>query len=206
MDPHRYYLRELMLYHPFRDENKLFPDDPEKCEELYVKHFDEIKVVKAHLMPFLESVEEAQLIYEEMKAQEKQDVQDKMGADLDPEIEQEIADLDDEDYDEEHPDFYHIDTIEENPEINNHRPRQVFKAIALPSKLAQVIPNYSHLHSFNILFINILSGRRGSSTGHEAEAGSLHCLALCQKTAHIFRSYPKLQAIFISEQTFSEFI
>ena len=151
MDPHRYYLRELMLYHPFRDENKLFPDNPEKCEELYLKHFDEIKVVKAHLMPFLESVEEAQLIYEEMKAQEKQDVQDKMGADLDPENEQDIADLDDEDYDEEHPDFYHIDTMEENPE-SDRRSRQVFKAVALPSKPAQVILKYSHHHSSNILF------------------------------------------------------
>ena len=194
-----------MLYHPFRDENKLFPNDPEKCEELYLKHFDEIKVVKGHLMPFLESVEEAQLIYEEMKAQEKQDVQDKMGADLDPESEQEIADLDDEDYDEEHPDFYHIDTMEENPE-SDRTSRQVFKAVALPSKPAQVILKFSHIHSFNILFINILSGRRGSSTGHEAEAGSLHCLALCQKTAHLFRSYPQLKAIFLSQQTFSEFI
>ena len=192
MDPHRYYLRELMLYHPFRDENQLFPNDPEKCEELYLRHFDEIKVVKGQLMPFLESVEEAQLIYEEMKAQEKQDVQDKMGADLDPENEQDIADLDDEDYDEEHPDFYHIDTMEENPE-SDRRSRQVFKAVALPSKPAQVILNYSCHHLSNILFfINILSGRRGSSPGHEAEAGSLHCLALRQKTAHLFCSYPKL--------------
>ena len=145
-----------MLYHPFRDENQLFPNDPEKCEELYLKHFDEIKVVKGHLMPFLESVEEAQLIYEEMKAQEKQDVQDKMGADLDPENEQDIADLDDEDYDEEHPDFYHIDTMEENPE-SDHRSRQVFKAVALPSKPAQVILNYSRHHLSNILFLSTFS-------------------------------------------------
>ena len=143
MDPHRYYLGELMLYHPFRDENELFPDDPAKCEELYVKHIDQIKVVKAHAMPFLESVEEAQLIYEEMKAQENQEVQEKMGADLDPENEQEIADLDD-DFDEEHPEYYHLDShqVEDN-HTDEVRPRAVFKAVALPSKLAQVMLKYS---------------------------------------------------------------
>ena len=64
---------------------------------------------------------------------------DKMGADLDPQNEQEIADLDDEDDDEEHPDFYHIDPdeIEDNPR-DETRSRPVFKAIALPSKAAQV--------------------------------------------------------------------
>ena len=139
MNPHRYYLTELMLYHPFRDENELFPDDPTKCEELYLKNMDEIKMVKAQVMPFLESVEEAQMIYEEMKAQEEQDVQEKMGADLDPENEQEIADLDDED-DEEHPDYYHIDPdqVEDSP-TDEVGTRPVFKAIALPSRQAQVI-------------------------------------------------------------------
>ena len=139
MNPHRYYLTELMLYHPFRDENELFPDDPAKCEDLYLKNMDQIKMVKAQVMPFLESVEEAQLIYEEMKAQEEQDVQERMGADLDPENEQEIADLDDED-DEEHPDYYHIDPdqVEVDP-TDDVRSRPVFKAIALPNKQAQVM-------------------------------------------------------------------
>merc|ERR1712047_40343 len=90
-------------------------------------------------MPFLESVEEAQLIYEETKAQEEQDVQEKMGADLDPTNEQEIADIDDED-EEEHPDYYHIDTdlAEESPrgEVSAKR---VFKTIKLPSKHEQVM-------------------------------------------------------------------
>ena len=159
VDPHKYYFRELILYHPFRDEQELFPEDPEKCEELYRTNLDKIKVVKAQVMPFLESVEEAQLIYEEMKAQEEQDVQDKMGADLDPQNEQEIADLDDEDDDEEHPDFYHIDPdeIEDNPR-DETRSRPVFKAIALPSKAAQVKShrNFQYLITglspLNILF------------------------------------------------------
>ena len=137
-NPHLFYFTELMLYHPFRDENELFPEDPEKCQELYKKHEDEIKYVKAQLMPFLESVEEAQLIYEEMKANEKQEIEEKMGADLDPEMEQEIADLDDLD-DEEHPDYYHIDPdqLDDNP-VGEVGPRRVFKKIALPDKDVQV--------------------------------------------------------------------
>ena len=49
----------------------------------------------------------------------------------------------------------------------------------------------------------ILSDRRGAYVGQEAEGGSLHWLALCQKTAHLFRSNPQLKAI--SRPTFSEF-
>ena len=142
-NPHLFYFTELMLYHPFRDENQLFPEDPAKCEELYMKHKDEIKYVKAQVMPFLESVEEAQLIYEEMKANERRDAEEQMGAVLDPEMEQEIADLDDLD-DEEHPDYYHLDTdqVDHNPD-GEGGPRRVFKTIVLPTKDAQVRDLYS---------------------------------------------------------------
>ena len=137
-NPHLFYFTELMLYHPFRDENELYPEDPAKCEELYMRHKDEIKYVKAQVMPFLESVEEAQLIYEEMKANEKRDIEEQMGADLDPEMEQEIADLDDID-EEEHPDYYHIDTDQVDDNSGREEgPRRVFKTIALPTKDAQV--------------------------------------------------------------------
>ena len=137
-DPHLFYFTELILYHPFRAEKELFPEDPEKCEELYKKHQNEIKYVKAQVMPFLESVEDAQLIYQEMKAQERQEKEAETGADLDPEMEQEIADLDDLD-DEEHPDYYHIDPnqLDDLPD-GDARPRMVFKAVVLPSKDAQV--------------------------------------------------------------------
>ena len=137
-DPHLFYFTELILYHPFRDEKELFPEDPEKCEELYKNHQNEIKYVKAQVMPFLESVEDAQLIYQEMKAQERQEKEEQMGVDLDPEGEQEIADLDDLD-DEEHPDFYHNDPnqLDDLPD-GDAGPRMVFKAIVLPSKDAQV--------------------------------------------------------------------
>ena len=139
-NPHLYYFTELMLYHPFRDENELFPEDPQKCEELYEKHKKEIQYVKAQVMPFLESVEEAQVIYEQMRAnEEEEDIEDKMGADLDPEMEQEIADGDDLD-DEEHPDYYHIDPnqLDVNPDEETGT-RRVFKTIVLPNKDTQVI-------------------------------------------------------------------
>ena len=54
-DDVKFYLAELMLYHPFRREEELFPEDEEKCEELFKKNEDKIKRVKAQLMPFLES-------------------------------------------------------------------------------------------------------------------------------------------------------
>ena len=136
--PHQYYLQELMLYHPFRNESDLFGEDSEKCQELYLRHKDEILYRKAQLMPFLQGVEEAQAIYEEMKANEVEDVEEKMGPDLDPENEQEIADFDDIE-DEEHPDYYHIDPDELD---DSHRggatPRSVFKKITLPDRDAQV--------------------------------------------------------------------
>ena len=137
-NPHFYYLSELMLFHPFRNENDLYPDDPEKCHELYLQHKDELRMAKAKLMPFLESVEEAQLIYEQMKANEEKDIAEQMGADLDPEMEQEIADLDDLD-EEEHPDYFHIDTDQvDDQSVSKGDPSRVFKTIALPSKDAQV--------------------------------------------------------------------
>ena len=137
-NPHHFYLTELMLYHPFRNEKELFPEDAEKCEELYMKHKEEIKYRKAQLMPFLDSVEEAQLLYEELRANEVQDVEEKVGPDLDPENEQEIADLDDLD-DEEHPDYYHIDPeqLDDHPD-GEVRPRRVFNKITLPDRDVQV--------------------------------------------------------------------
>ena len=141
-NPHLFYFTKLMLFHPFRDENELFPEDPQRCEELYLRHKQEIQVVEAQLLPFMESVEEAQVIYEQMRANDEQDIEDKMGADLDPEMEQEIADGDDLD-DEEHPDYYHIDPnqLEADPD-DQAGTRSVFKTIVLPSKDLQVILIY----------------------------------------------------------------
>ena len=137
-NPHNFYLAELMLYHPFRDEAELYPDDEEKCEQLYLQNKENIDNVKARLMPFLESVDEAQKAYQENREREKRDIEDVMGADLDPQLEQEVADAGEEE-DEEHPDYYHIDTdqVQDGTDGEKKR-RQIFKAIALPSKDDQV--------------------------------------------------------------------
>ena len=140
-NPHLYYFTELTLYHPFRSESELFPDDAQKCEELYRKHKEEIQIVKAQVMPFLESVEEAQVVYEQMRANEEEDIEDKMGADLDPEMEQEIADGDDLE-DEEHPDYYHIDPDQLDGKPDDYGSRRIFKTIVLPDKDVQVILIY----------------------------------------------------------------
>ena len=136
--PHKFYLQQLMLFFPFRDEAELFPDDEEKCIALYLQNQDNIKIAKARLMPFLESVDEAQQLYEENRERDERHIEDVMGADLDPENEQEAADVDEED-DEEHPDYYHIDAdqVEEGGDGERKR-KQIFKAIALPDKDAQV--------------------------------------------------------------------
>ena len=140
-NPHLYYFTELVLYHPFRDEKELYPDDAQKCEELYRKHKEEIQIVKAQVMPFLESVEEAQVVYEQMRANEEEDIEDKMGADLDPEMEQEIADGDDLD-EEEHPDYYQIDPDQLDGNPDDDGTRRIFKTIVLPDKDVQVILIY----------------------------------------------------------------
>merc|ERR1711873_107175 len=93
---HHFYFTELILFKPFFDENEFFPEDPERCEAIYHEHKRELQMVKAQAMPFLESVEEAQQIYEEMRREEA-NIEERMGADLDPQMEQEAADNDDED-------------------------------------------------------------------------------------------------------------
>ena len=138
VNPHKFYLAELMLFHPFRDEAELYPDDAEKCEQLYLKNEDKIKRVKARLMPFLESVDEAQKLYQENREKDKRDIEDIMGADLDPELEQEVEEAGDEE-DEEHPDYYHIDTDQVQGDTDGEgRRKQIFKAIALPDRDVQV--------------------------------------------------------------------
>ena len=107
LDPHKFYLTELILYFPFLDENDLFPNDAKKCEQLYRDNEEKINRVKAQVMPFLESVEEAQIVYEQSKDKEGT-IEEKMGAELDAEKEQEVADAEEED-DEDHPDYLHID-------------------------------------------------------------------------------------------------
>ena len=130
-DPHRYYLSELYLYHPFRDESDLHPDDPEACEKLYRDNEMKIKRVKAQVMPYLESVEEAKLMYEQSKDDDEDELDD-IGAELDPENEQEIGDAEDEGV-LEHPEYAHLDPdqVEDHPDGGDGGMR-VFKTITIP--------------------------------------------------------------------------
>ena len=59
INPHRYFLSELMLYTGYTDEKQLGGDDEKKCRELYLENKDAIQYVKSHLMPFTDGVEEA---------------------------------------------------------------------------------------------------------------------------------------------------
>ena len=66
VDTHKFFLSELMLYHPFRDEKTdLHSDNEELCAMLYMKEFDNIQKVKEQVMEHLENVEEARHMVEE---------------------------------------------------------------------------------------------------------------------------------------------
>ena len=43
---HKFYLSELFLYFPFRNECELFPDDEKKCFNLYDQNKEKINMVK----------------------------------------------------------------------------------------------------------------------------------------------------------------
>ena len=89
-------------------------------------------------MPYLESVEEAQLIYEQSKENREENIEEIMGVELDAEKEQEVADVDEEG-EEEHPEYLHIDPVQvqEQPEGGTEA-RCILKTITIPSKELQV--------------------------------------------------------------------
>ena len=128
VDSHKYFLSELMLYYPFRDEKlDLHSEDKDLCAELYIKEMENIKKVKEQVMEHLENAEEARYIVEEyLKTKAKLD---EIGIELDPENHQEIDDCLMEE-EEEHPDFHHLDPnqIKDDNEKNIQR-EKVFKPI-----------------------------------------------------------------------------
>ena len=66
-NPHKYFLSELMLYIPFRDEEAEFrPDDPNILEEIYMKNQEKIRKIKSKVMEHLENVEEARHYVDEV--------------------------------------------------------------------------------------------------------------------------------------------
>ena len=66
-NPHKYFLSQLMLYIPFRDEETEFrPDNPDLLEEIYLKNQEKIQKIKSKVMEHLESVEEARHYVDEV--------------------------------------------------------------------------------------------------------------------------------------------
>ena len=110
--PHKYFLSELMLYVPFRDEEEEFrPDDSDFIEKLYMANKERIRKVKSKIMEHLESVEEARHYVQEVK--KNLDLTN-IGISLDAAAEQENAECQEE-IEEIHPDYIYLDI--ENLEI-----------------------------------------------------------------------------------------
>ena len=137
-DEHKFHLAELMLYHPFRDENDLYPEDAAKCKKLYEEKREEIELVKAQLMPFLKSVEEAQMTYEISKENSDEKVEEQVGVELDPEKEQEVEDVAEEE-EEDHPEYLHIDPDQLDEQTDGQgTAKRVFRPIEIPSNEVQL--------------------------------------------------------------------
>ena len=105
VDPFKFFLSELMLYFPFRDEKEdLHSDNEELCAQLYLREEGNIKKVKMQVMEHLENVEEARFMVDEYMKTKAEEV----GVKLDPENEQINDDCDMEE-EISHPDFEHLD-------------------------------------------------------------------------------------------------
>ena len=106
IDPHRYFLSELMLYRGFTNEEEIGANDEELCIKLYIDKEEQIQSVKSYLLPFAKGVEEARQNVKD--ANEEGDTKHStIGKILDPEQEKENSECQDE---EEiiHPDFCHL--------------------------------------------------------------------------------------------------
>ena len=94
-----------MLYTFFRDEKELFPESPEKFQELFEIKLKDICQVRSQVMPFLVEVAEAREKYtsDEMSRREHDET---TGEQFDPEMEKEYEDLEDI-IEEDHPSYIH---------------------------------------------------------------------------------------------------
>ena len=120
VDSHKFFLSELMLYYPFRDEKTdLHSDNPDLCAKLYIQEFDNIQKVKEQVMEHLENVEEARFMVEEYLKNEYKI--EKMGEILDAANDQDLGDCLMEE-EEIHPDYEHLD-----PELMDSNQTKVLK-------------------------------------------------------------------------------
>ena len=89
-------------------------------------------------MPYLESVEEAQLIHEQSKENREENFKEIIGVELDAEKEQEVGDIDEEG-EEDHPEYLHIDPVQVQQHTEGEtEARCILQTIAIPSKELQV--------------------------------------------------------------------
>ena len=133
-NPYKFFLSELMMYIPFRDENEFKYKDDKEIEIIYNNNFERIKKVKGKIMEFLEDVQEARYYVEE--ANKKLDLE-QIGKDLDAAKEQENAECQDE-TSELHPDYAHIDTegiddIEQQQD-NTKQIQNIYRKIDMPDE------------------------------------------------------------------------
>ena len=54
--PHEFYFSEMQKYYPFQKEEELFPDNLEKCHNLYEEKIDTIQYLKSKVMPHIDNV------------------------------------------------------------------------------------------------------------------------------------------------------
>ena len=127
--PHKYFLSELMLYVPFRDEEKEFrPFDPEFIEQLYLENKERIRKVKNKIMEHLESVEEARHYVEEVKS--KLDLTN-IGISLDATAEHENAECQEE-IEEIPPDYLHLDIENLDIKETSENIPNIYRKIPIP--------------------------------------------------------------------------
>ena len=83
-EPHEFFFSEMELYSPFRVDSELYPDDVERCQDLYIQRKFSIQYTKSRVMEFLEVVDEARVTAEEM-------LNDEIAVELDAEQTQDNA-------------------------------------------------------------------------------------------------------------------
>ena len=128
-DPHEWYFAETMLYLPFTDEDELFPDDFEKCLQLYVSNEEKINTIREQVMPYLKPVTEAREKAEEFLSN--------IGETIDAQGEQD-ADVENDMGEKEHPDL----AIKDPSSFLNDNPQEA------PSTFRKITLNSdSELHS-----------------------------------------------------------
>ena len=131
VDPHRYFLSELMLYKGFTNEEELGANNEELCTNIFLNYEIDIQFVKSHLLPYAKGVEEArQNVEEAMK--EMHIINTEIGNILDPENEKNNLECQEE---EEiiHPDFAHLNPDELEVDDNLQQIRKMTRNIKITS-------------------------------------------------------------------------